>query len=492
VRPGPAGRSAPQRGGGGGGGGGGSSDDDEPQISMSDRVREAMRASGRRKGLSALVVVVCGILTVIASMLAPRTYESEARILVTRTQALGGDPNGAFAQTGDERKEAAKEYEQQILARDNIIAIVTQAKLIDRWDGMRQPHRKLLDSLGEKIGQKGPSDDQKFEALVRMIESRLKVDIDATTVTLRLEWTEPKAAKDIVAAAVENFQKKRFEVEVGALPEGVKIIQGKADDKRREVLTLFKGLQEAEVANKIKDKTPVPRLISVTQSDPNAAQGDPAIARKLDQVHQDVAQREEQKRQRMAELNNKLAELTATYAPGHPEVIAIKANIAATSQDTPELAALKDQERRLRDEFEASKAARAGEKKTVQVAAPASAGVDAPPIPLTARSVEDIRALYEAAQRSYEQLQLELERKKIAQQTAEAAFKHRYSVTKPAEESIAPKKPVGLIAIAVGAFLTFAMMLVAASLADRFSGIFYEPREVRDRLGVPVFATMKW
>jgi hypothetical protein len=29
-------------------------------------------------------------------------------------------------------------------------------------------------------------------------------------------------------------------------------------------------------------------------------------------------------------------------------------------------------------------------------------------------------------------------------------------------------------------------------LADRFSGIFFEPREVRDRLGVPVFATMKW
>ena len=32
-------------------------------------------------------------------------------------------------------------------------------------------------------------------------------------------------------------------------------------------------------------------------------------------------------------------------------------------------------------------------------------------------------------------------------------------------------------------------VLMVAALADRFSGTFYEPRDVRDRLGLPVFAT---
>jgi hypothetical protein len=36
---------------------------------------------------------------------------------------------------------------------------------------------------------------------------------------------------------------------------------------------------------------------------------------------------------------------------------------------------------------------------------------------------------------------------------------------------------------------TIAAVLAVAALADRFSGIFFEPRDVRDRLGLPVFAT---
>jgi hypothetical protein len=52
-----------------------------------------------------------------------------------------------------------------------------------------------------------------------------------------------------------------------------------------------------------------------------------------------------------------------------------------------------------------------------------------------------------------------------------------------------PKRPVALIAIAIGILATIAAILLVAALADRFSGIFYEPREVRDRLGLPVFAT---
>ena len=47
----------------------------------------------------------------------------------------------------------------------------------------------------------------------------------------------------------------------------------------------------------------------------------------------------------------------------------------------------------------------------------------------------------------------------------------------------------GVAQIAFGVLSTIAAVLAVAALADRFSGIFFEPRDVRDRLGLPVFAT---
>jgi uncharacterized protein involved in exopolysaccharide biosynthesis len=74
-------------------------------------------------------------------------------------------------------------------------------------------------------------------------------------------------------------------------------------------------------------------------------------------------------------------------------------------------------------------------------------------------------------------------------QEQEAQYKNRYKITHPAEVPAAPKRPVALIAVAIGVLSTLASVLAAAALADRFSGLFFEPRDVRDRLGLPVFAT---
>ena len=62
-------------GGGGGGGGGSRRDDDEdgPNIAVGARASEAARSAKRRKGLSFVVVMICGALTVLAAIFAPRT-----------------------------------------------------------------------------------------------------------------------------------------------------------------------------------------------------------------------------------------------------------------------------------------------------------------------------------------------------------------------------------------------------------------------------------
>ena len=93
--------------------------------------------------------------------------------------------------------------------------------------------------------------------------------------------------------------------------------------------------------------------------------------------------------------------------------------------------------------------------------------------------------------KKYSDLVNQLDAARIEMKTNEAAFKQRYRVVVPAEVPNAPKRPVGLIAIAIGVMSTIAAVLAVAALADRFSGIFFEPRDVRDRLGLPVFATFQ-
>jgi len=77
----------------------------------------------------------------------------------------------------------------------------------------------------------------------------------------------------------------------------------------------------------------------------------------------------------------------------------------------------------------------------------------------------------------------------LQMQDQQVNYNNRYKITRPAEAPAGPKRPVELIALAIGVMFTLMAVLVLSALADRLSGIFYEPRDVRDRLRLPVFAT---
>src|ERR1700712_1243429 len=104
--PGQGGRT--QQGGGGGGGNRNNSDDDDgPNIAVKERVAEAARSAKRRKGLSFVVVMICGALTVLGAIFAPRNYEVEARILVQRTNLISV---GQQQLSPEEMRNLAREY----------------------------------------------------------------------------------------------------------------------------------------------------------------------------------------------------------------------------------------------------------------------------------------------------------------------------------------------------------------------------------------------
>jgi uncharacterized protein involved in exopolysaccharide biosynthesis len=480
----------------GGGPGRGGDDDDGPQIAVRERVAEAGRAAKRRKGLSFVVMMICGALTVLGAIFAPRSYEVESRVLVQRTTAItGGQPNPYVSP--EEMRNQAKEYEEQVMARDNIIAIVKTKNLVARWDDMRQPHRRLIDKLNRKLGKEPPGDDEKFEALVANIEHRMKVFVDATTVTVKLEWSEPTAARDIVEAAVKNFLDARYQSEVGVIPARLKIQEAFVQGSHKELETAAQQLVVLQAQKDPKKRVDVfiPTL-PPTVRDETLPPPDPQLQAQLENVRGQVNALQGAKTQRLAELNQQLLEQQQQKGPQHPDIIGLKAQISAMQQDPPQLAQLKAQEAQLQAEINAKRAAqKAAEPRPAPLPAPRLASRDAgvvPPEPLPAtapKNVQDAQVQFDSASGKYQEAVKALQATQVELQTADAAYKQRYRVTHPAEVPAGPKRPVGLIAVLIGVLATIGAVLMVAALADRFSGIFFEPRDVRDRLGLPVFAT---
>ncbi|AKU99229.1 Chain length determinant protein [Labilithrix luteola] len=491
----------PGGGGGGpaGGGGGGGDDDDGPNIAIRERISEAARSARRRKGLSAVVMMICGALTVLGAIFAPRTYEVESRVLVQRTNTFNGQNQQYLSP--EETRNIAKEYEEQVTARDNIIAIVRQKNLVERWDDMRQPHRRLIDKINRKLGKAGPSDEDKYDALVGNIQQRLKVWVDATTVTVKLDWAEPTAARDIVDAAVKNFLDARYQSEVGVIPARLKIQETFVSQAHKDLEASAAELVRLTKANDPNKRANVyvpalPQGVGNRAEPP--AEADPALKARLDTIRQQIAVLNEAKIRRSTELEQQLIEKRQTLAEGHPEIVALKQTIAATSADPPQLASLKAQEREILAEMNAQQKAAQQKAADAAKAALPRATTPAPAVPektpevaaaTAPKNVQDAQVQFDTVTAKYQTLVKQMQDLQVELQTAEAAYKNRYKITQPADVPTAPKRPVALIALGIGLLATIAAILLVAAIADRFSGIFYEPRDVRDRLGLPVFAT---
>jgi hypothetical protein len=353
---------------------------------------------------------------------------------------------------------------------------------------MRQPHRRLIDKINRRLGKAPPTDDEKFEALVTNIQNRMKVWVDATTVTVKLEWSEPEAARDIVDAAVHNFQEARFQSEVGVMPERLKILENGVAQAHKDLETA--GLELVRQQKLANPKERINLLIPVLPQGVKDEPIDPATKARLDNVRQQIAILQEAKLRREAELQQELIQKQRTLADGHPDIVALKQTIAATHVDPPQLAKLRQEERDIMADVSAKQKAAADARPTpAPVVRPVAAPAPTEPPPQATKSLQDAQVQFEAVTKKYSDLVAQLDAARIEMKTQEAAFKQRYKVTHPAEVPNGPKRPVGVIAILIGVMSTIAAVLAVAGLADRFSGIFFEPRDVRDRLGLPVFAT---
>jgi len=446
------------------------------------------RAVGRHKMLVAVAwLSVMGVAGAALAML-PRQYHVESKILAQQNHVIAslGNPNRSVPRDADAPTRAASET---ILRRDNLISLIKQTDLVDNWEATRAPANKLKDwAMRMYKGQ--PSEEDRVDALVGLLEKKLQVQIGEGTVTIMIDWANDEMAFRLVEAAQQNFLEARHVSEIASISEAITILEGHASGVRE---VIDGALERINRFDSRKSQQPVRA---------GGGTGRRAPDREREQVNAMLAAKkraisdlEEFRNRRLTELQSKLLELKASYSDAHPEVVHAQQSISALKQDSLQLSDLKKEEAALKSELarmdqnakDASVAAAAEEalKLPEEGMAPKPTAED---MAKEEQAVEFAKARIGVSLSKYDELLERIDSAKIELATARAAFKYRYSVVRPAQRPKKADKPNVPIMLAMGGFAATALAVLAAVLADVRTGKVLESWQVSRLIGVPVIA----
>jgi uncharacterized protein involved in exopolysaccharide biosynthesis len=178
----------------------------------------------------------------------------------------------------------------------------------------------------------------------------------------------------------------------------------------------------------------------------------------------------ERQRRQLEDLETQLREVQKTFTGGHPAVLELQHSIEllkARQGDTPEL------QKQLQTPTRKLPAA------AQQLASATTAEIEDAPIE---QAKEDLRF----AMSKYMTLLDRIDNAQMSLRSAQANFKHRFSVVTPAElprAPIKPKQPAVLLGGIIGGLL---LAVFLSALRDLRRGLVFERWQVLRELGIPV------
>lgn len=492
-----------------------------PEASDFVRAREmlgfSLRAPLRHKRLGVAIFLLGLVASVAATKLAPRSYEVNAKILAQRNLVISslGNPRRSVPNDADAPTRSAADV---ILSYDNLTSIIREADLLGRWERERSPLLRGKDAL-VGLFSRPLSEEEKLSALVGVMEKRLFVQSDDSSIRISVLWPSPETAYEIVSLAERNFFERRSTVEVAVIGEAIGILNTEAERQRSEIdaaLAQVVALRREAVESAAGPRraaappaaTPAlapaaPKVVLVpAHNEPALSRADAreagATAASLDEKRRAIRALDEPRQQKLAQLNARLARLQLTYTDAHPAVVQVQSEIDEAKVESPELVALKREEQalvaRLSDMAAPEPARRAAQLVPRPIAAPvtAPAGGTSLVVDVSPRDDEpelaSAKAKLLASTRRYEDLLDRVDAARIELTTAQAAFKYRYTVVEPPE---VPKEPKGMksyVLYAAGVVLSGFLCIFAAVVKDLGAGHFVEAWRVRRRLGIPILA----
>jgi uncharacterized protein involved in exopolysaccharide biosynthesis len=493
-------------------------DGDEPHSADPDRlidVRQlvsvaqfAGRAVWRRKVLAFSTFILVLSATVAAVELWPRTYHVQAKVLAQRIGMMPAlsNPSRAIPPDADSPTRSAAEV---ILGHDNLVAIVDKTDLTRRWQLTRPPILHLKDRAFN-ILRGAPTDEERRDALVGLLEQRLAVSIlPEETISIDVDWPDRQLAYELVRTAVDNFLEARRTGEASAIGESVTILERSADMLQRDVNAKFAELQAAQA---LRSQTsgrrgasgfragPAPTTARSSAAGPalpadaltagGRSKGEAEAARRrmaLESKRQELARLEEARRQQLLELQTQLARDLTIYTENHPAIVNLRGTIASISGDSSQLVAVRDETLAMEAEYESSLDS---ERTEPQKTGPMMRAEDVPVV-LPERDDDEANPMVMRLKGELTELadiRARLESARIELATSRAAFKYRYTVVRPAQLPRGPIKP-NVPAVLVAGFLGALLLALAAPVGlDLLGGELPASRPLPRELGMVTLA----
>lgn len=470
------------------------------------------RGVGRHRLLSALVFLVVLALGLALTVLMPRTWHAESRLLANQNQLIRALGNPRTSLPSEDPTRAAREI---IFAHDNLVSLIKQTGLLKNWDETRPAIVKFKDRLVRLVA--GPlSDEDKIDALVGTLEKRLRVDTDQQTVTISIDWPDAQMAYLLVDTAQQNFLETRHVTEMTAISEALSILEGHAANVQRTVDEALRELERVREqrrtgaqprpdpnANPSETGNAVAPSAQPPEPRPNAmpAATEQELAQLkflLNSKKRALADLEDFRSRRVTELTAQLQEQKVQYADQHPIVLDTMQRIEALKQDSPQMTQVKGDIESVIAEYkrkggkdpdslvEPARPSSAPQRRTQQTQV-ALSSAELADDPLVEFSRNNLRV----AAAKYEELMMRIDGARIEQDTARAAFKYRYSVVRPASVPKKPIKPDATILAIASLMAAFFLALMSGAIRDWSRGMLVEAWQVERSLNLKVLSQVK-
>lgn len=366
--------------------------------------------------------------------------------------------------------------------KENLRSLVVESGALDAppLDVLQGPAAALL--RGALPGAKRePRAQDPEEALVLRLDKALEVSVDGGTITISLDWPVPHQAYRIVDGALQNFLEARHVQEITATDEVLSVLSGRAAAARERLQRTLTDVQREQERRSARVVATVPPSV---QSRPQESEEVTRLFSMVESKRRAIQDVEEFRRRRLADLQAQLETQRGVFSEAHPTVIGLKQDIAALSRESPQIAALQEEERKLRAEYQA----RLGKEVPSAGAVPAPSVVPLPP-QRVGSSEEDSRV--REARLQYESIMDRVNAAQVELDAIRAAFKFRYNVVWPPEEPVDPVSPKPVKILGAGLLASLLLALFAAAAPDLVRGPILARWQLERGLGIPVLATAK-
>jgi hypothetical protein len=450
-------------------------------------LRFALGSVRRHRRKAAVVFLGFFCLSLTTPFVLPKKWKTETEILVQRNQM------DAVANPGPTSEDApTRAASELIMRRDNLIALIKQTNLLEQYERGRPAPLLALDKL-RRLASGPMTEEDKYEALISILEKRLTVTTDESKgkVTISLTWADPLLSYRLVDALQQNFIESRHTIEVSSIAELITILEGHSAELRDNITSTIEELRKATEPPASLTPTgarpvPTPR----PGPDPEAVELESRIAAAAKAIN-DL---EENRNRRLTELQGQLAEQVGVLGPSHPEIVNRRLSIEALQRDSPQIEALRREQKALRERLAAVVARRqAPEKAPPPAPAPINIG--------EGRSgagprEDDVGLAYLRNQQrimseKLEEMQGRIKDARIKLDIARAGFKNRYVIVQPARIPKKPASPPAVLFVAAGAVAGLLFGLVAAVLADVRAGQILEAWQIEKVLKLPLLGEVR-